>query len=44
VHLTPGIEYRLSNDLDFLAEIGIGLTDASANYLTAGLAYYFRDR
>jgi hypothetical protein len=43
VHLIPGIEYRLNDDLDFVAELGIGVTDESSNYLTAGLAYYFRD-
>jgi hypothetical protein len=43
VHIVPGIEYRLSDDLDFVAEIGIGVTDESSNYVTGGLAYYFRD-
>ena len=44
VHIVPGIEYRVSRNLDFLGEIGIGVTDESANYVTVGLAYYFRDR
>jgi hypothetical protein len=44
VHIVPGIEYRLNSNLDFLAELGIGITDESANYITAGIAYYFRDR
>ena len=44
VHIVPGIEYRLSPNVDVLAEIGIGITDESANYFTAGIAYYFRDR
>lgn len=43
VHLVPGVEYRLSDDLDFVAELGIGITDESSNYVTAGLAYYFRE-
>jgi hypothetical protein len=41
-HLVPGIEYAVSDDLDFLAEIGIGLNDDSSNYFTAGVAYYLR--
>jgi hypothetical protein len=43
VHIIPGIEYRLNDDLDFVAELGIGVTDESSNYVTAGLAYYFRE-
>jgi hypothetical protein len=39
-HLVPGIEYRLSEDLDFLAEFGIGLNANSSNYASLGLAYY----
>lgn len=41
-HLVPGIEYALSDDLDFDAEFGIGLNDDSYHYITAGLSYYFR--
>jgi len=37
-----GIEYRLAEDLDFVAEVGIGLSDDSANYISGGLAYYLR--
>jgi hypothetical protein len=44
VHIVPGIEYRLNSNADVLAEIGIGITDESANYFTVGVAYYFRDR
>jgi len=39
-HLVPGIEYRLSKDLDFLAEFGIGLNDSSRSYASVGLALY----
>ena len=42
LHLVPGIEYRLSDTLDFAAEIGIGINDNSSNYVGAGLSYYFR--
>ena len=40
-HLVPGIEYRISEDLDFLAEVGIALNNNSRSYASVGLAYYF---
>ena len=42
LHLVPGIEYAVSDDLDLVAEFGIGLTDDSYHYVTGGVAYYFR--
>ncbi len=42
VHLVPGIEYALSDNLDFVAEIGIGLNDDSSNYVSGGIAFYIR--
>jgi hypothetical protein len=42
VHLVPGIEYALSDQLDFLAEVGLGLNDNSSHYISAGIAYYLR--
>ncbi len=39
-HLVPGIEYRISDDLDFLAEVGIALNDNSRSYASVGLALY----
>jgi hypothetical protein len=42
IHLVPGIEYAISENLDFVAEIGLGLNDDSFHYLTGGIAYYFR--
>lgn len=41
-YVVPGIEYRLAKDIDLLAEIGIGLTDESPNYLSFGVSYYVR--
>ena len=41
MHIVPGIEYRLSDDLDFLAEVGIALNEDSGSYASVGLAYYF---
>lgn len=40
-HIVPGIEYKLSAELDFLAEIGIALNDNSRSYASVGFAYYF---
>jgi len=41
-HLVPGLEYRIATDLDFLAEVGIGLNDNSRSYASVGLALYIR--
>jgi len=41
-HFVPGLEYKISPRVDALAEFGIALTDDSWNYLSFGLAYYFR--
>jgi len=41
-HLVPGLEYRLSPDLDFLAEFGLALNDNSRSYVSVGLALYIR--
>jgi hypothetical protein len=41
-HLVPGLEYRITADLDFLAEFGIGLNDKSRSYASVGLALYIR--
>ncbi len=40
VHVVPGIEYRVSDDVDFLAEVGIALNDNSRSYASVGLAFY----
>src|SRR5688572_1446082 len=41
-YLVPGLEYKVSEDLDFVAEFGAGLNDDSPNYLSLGLAFYLR--
>jgi hypothetical protein len=41
-YLVPGIEYKLNEDLDLVAEFGIGLNDDSPHYVSAGLAFYIR--
>ena len=42
VHLVPGIEYAISDDVDFDAEFGIALNDDSSHYVAFGIAYYVR--
>jgi hypothetical protein len=42
VHIVPGIEYRIAEDIDLVAEFGIGVNDDSHHYLAGGLAFYFR--
>ena len=42
LHLVPGIEYRLSDTLDLVAEFGIAINDNSSNYAGAGITYYLR--
>jgi hypothetical protein len=42
LHLVPGIEYRLSDTFDLVAEFGIAINDNSSNYLGAGITYYVR--
>jgi hypothetical protein len=41
-YVVPGIEYKLNEDLDLVAEFGIGLNDDSPHYVSAGLAFYIR--
>ena len=42
VHLVPGIEYKINDSIDFVAEVGIALNDSSRHYLSGGLAFYIR--
>ena len=41
-HLVPGIEYKLHDDLDLLAEVGLALNDRGNHYVSVGVAYYLR--
>jgi hypothetical protein len=41
-HLVPGIEYAISDELDFVFEVGLSLNDNGSHYLSGGLAYYLR--
>ena len=42
VHIVPGLEYRLAEDLDLDVEVGLGLNDHARHYLSGGLSFYFR--
>lgn len=41
-HVVPGIEYKVHQDLDLVAEFGVALNDRGDNYVSFGLAYYLR--
>jgi hypothetical protein len=43
-HLVPGIEYKISPQLDFVGEFGIALNNAAHHYASFGLAFYTRGR
>jgi hypothetical protein len=42
VHLVPGFEYKLAENIDVVAEVGLALSDDGAHYLSGGVAYYIR--
>jgi hypothetical protein len=42
VHFVPGIEYRVNDSLDFVAELGLALNDSARHYVSGGLAFYIR--
>jgi hypothetical protein len=44
MHFVPGFEYRISDDLDFLAEVGIPLKSYSRPYASIGFALYLLRR
>jgi len=39
-YVVPGVEYRISRNLDFVSQFGVGLNHHSPHYLTAGFAVY----
>ncbi len=41
MHLVPGLEFRISRSLDFLAEFGFALNGNARHYASLGLALYF---
>ncbi len=43
-HLVPGIEYKISPQLDFVGEFGIALNNSARHYVSIGLAFYTTGR
>lgn len=41
-HFVPGIEYRITDSVDLVAEAGIALNDDARHYIAGGLAFYIR--
>jgi hypothetical protein len=41
-HLVPGLEYKVNDMLDLVAEAGLALNDDSRHYISGGIAIYFR--
>jgi hypothetical protein len=42
IHLVPGLEYRLADSADLVAEVGLGLNDNSFTYASLGISFYIR--
>jgi hypothetical protein len=41
-HLVPGLEYKVNDMIDLVAEAGLALNDSSRHYFSGGIAIYFR--
>lgn len=41
-HLVPGLEYKVNDMIDLVAEGGVALNDDSRHYISGGIAIYFR--
>jgi len=39
VYVVPGVNYRVSRQVDFVSRLGLGLNNNSPNYLTAGFSF-----
>ena len=39
VYVVPGVNYRISHQVDFVSQLGLGLNNNSPNYLTAGFSF-----
>ena len=42
MHFVPGIELRITDSLDFVAEAGLALNDDARHYIAGGLVFYVR--
>ncbi|HYN10502.1 MAG TPA: outer membrane beta-barrel protein [Vicinamibacterales bacterium] len=41
-HFVPGIEFKITDNLDLVAEAGLALNDNARHYIAGGLAFYVR--
>jgi hypothetical protein len=41
-HFVPGIEFKINDSLDLVAEAGLALNDNARHYIAGGLAFYIR--
>jgi hypothetical protein len=41
-HIVPGVEFKVNDAIDLVAEFGIAITDAARHYLTGGIAFYWK--
>ncbi len=42
LHVVPGFEYRISQVIDLMGEVGIAVSDEANDYVAVGLAFYLR--
>ncbi len=42
IQLVPGLEYKVSENIDLVGEFGLGLNDDSSDYAGVGIAFYLR--
>lgn len=42
MHFVPGVEVRLAENLDLVAEVGLALNDDARHYIAGGLSFYIR--
>ena len=42
VHLVPGILFRITDNVGFVAEAGVALNESARHYIAGGLAFYVR--
>jgi hypothetical protein len=40
-YAVPGVQYRFTQDVDLIGEVGVGLNDDSYDYVAAGISFYF---
>lgn len=43
-YAVPGVQFRASDNVDIVGEVGVGLNGESDDYLAAGVSYYFGRR